>query len=104
MKENRMRMKTKSKVTLQRPGLNFINVLRTAFTCVIPKSVKRLTTSPSFYAFELRVCKSFAKNIDEIDTRILGYSRRLGIITLMKLTPGYLGTQEGWASYVSIAN
>jgi hypothetical protein len=33
------------------PGLNFINILLTAFTCVVPKSVKRLTNSLSLLRF-----------------------------------------------------
>ena len=53
------------------PGLNFINILRTAFTLVDPKSVKNtLKSSVSFYAFGIYVRKSCTFNVDEIDTRL----------------------------------
>jgi len=42
-----------------RPGVNFINILRAAFTLVDPKSVKNtVKSSVSFYAFGIYVRKS----------------------------------------------
>jgi len=42
------------------PGLNFINVLRTAFTLVDPESAKNTVKSlVSFYAFGIYERKSF---------------------------------------------
>ncbi len=51
------------------PGLNFINVLRTAFTLIDPKSVKNTVKSKvSFYTFGIYGRKSCLLNIGEIDT------------------------------------
>jgi len=50
-------------------GLNFINVLCTAFTLVDPKSVKRhWWLNCIFYAFWIYERKSCTQNVDEIDT------------------------------------
>ncbi len=44
--------KRRAKVLIKlTPGSNFINVLCTAFRCVVPKSVKKLRTSLSFLCF-----------------------------------------------------
>ncbi len=56
--------------TVSQPtGVNFINVLCTAFGLVDPKSVKNTAkSSVSFYAFGIYECKSCTWNVDEIDT------------------------------------
>jgi len=46
-------------VSLSGSGVNFINILRTAFTLVDPKSIKNTVKSKvSFYAFGIWVRKS----------------------------------------------
>jgi len=51
-----------------RSGLNFINVLRTAFTLTDPESVKRyLWLNCIFYAFGIYERKSCRYNVDEIE-------------------------------------
>jgi hypothetical protein len=51
-------------------GVNFINVLRTAFTRVNSKSVKNtVKSSVSFKAFGIYERKSYTENVDEIDGR-----------------------------------
>jgi len=48
-------------------GLNFINVLHTAFTCADPECVKkRVKSAVSFDAFGTYELKSCAQNVDEI--------------------------------------
>ncbi len=42
------------------PGVDFINVLCTAFTCVVPKSVKRFTTSLSIFTL---LCSTHVKAV-----------------------------------------
>ncbi len=45
-------------IILERPGVNFINVLRTAFVLVDPKIVKDTVESlVSFYGFGIYECK-----------------------------------------------
>jgi len=52
-----------------RPGLNFINVLRTAFTHVDPECAKKTVKSAvSFGAFGTYERKSCTSNVGEIDT------------------------------------
>ncbi len=52
------------------PGVNFINILRTAFVLVDPKGVKRYWwLNYIFYAFGIYKCKSCTLNIDEIEPR-----------------------------------
>jgi len=48
-------------------GINFINVLHTAFTCADPENGK-IQLSCQFYAFGIYRHKSFVLNVDEIDT------------------------------------
>jgi len=51
-------------------GVNFINVLRTDFTLVDPKSVKNtVKSSVSSYAFGICKSKSCMYNVDEIEPR-----------------------------------
>jgi len=62
--------------TLKEPGLNFINILRAAFTLVDPQSVKKIQLSPQ-YLFTL-----------------LGSVRVKAVLKpLMKLSPGVSRTQ-----------
>ncbi len=64
-----------------RPGINFINVLCTAF--YVRRSWKcknSVKLSVSFYSFGIRVCKSFVKTVDEIDTRWRTGENNLGVI------------------------
>jgi len=59
-----------------RPGVNFINVLCTAFVLVDPESIKNtVKASVSFYAFRIYERKSRTLNVDEIEPRsiIAGY-------------------------------
>jgi len=64
-KEDKIRNYTGSNL-----GLNFINVLRTAFSLVDPESVKNtVKSSVSFYTFGICACKSCTKNVDEIEPR-----------------------------------
>jgi len=42
------------------PGVNFINVLRAAFTHTEPKSIKRQSSHQSFFAFGISTLKSCA--------------------------------------------
>ncbi len=50
------------------PGLNFINVLHTAFILVNPKSVKNTVKSyVYFYAFGICERKRCTLNVDEIE-------------------------------------
>jgi len=50
-------------------GVNFTNVLRTAFALVDPESVKNtVKSSVSFYTFGINERKSCTLNVDEIDT------------------------------------
>jgi len=52
------------------PGVNFINILRTAFTLVDPESIKRYWwLNCIFCAFGIYEHKSCMLNIDEIDPR-----------------------------------
>jgi len=54
----------------QTEGVNFINVLCTAFALVDPKSVKNtVKLSVSFYTFGIYERKSCTQNVDEIDGR-----------------------------------
>jgi len=50
---------TRKMLTKLTPGVNFINILRTAFALVDPESVKNTVKSPvSFYAFGIYKRKS----------------------------------------------
>jgi len=50
------------------PGINFINILRTAFTRTDPKCAKKTVKSAvSFGTFGTYGCKSCTENVDEID-------------------------------------
>ncbi len=52
------------------PGVNFINVLCTAFVLIDPKGVNNtVKSSVSFYAFGIYKRKSCTKNVDEMEPR-----------------------------------
>jgi len=56
--------------SLLRSGVNFLNVLRTAFALVDPESVKNtVKSSVSFYAFGIYERKSCTYNVDDIEPR-----------------------------------
>ncbi len=59
-RSSNVKLQSKSLITkILRPGVNFINILRTAFALLDPKSVKSTVKSPvSFYAFGIYECKS----------------------------------------------
>jgi len=63
------------------PGLNFINVLYTAFTLADSESVKKDTDDWTvfFYAFGIYKCKSFTLNVGEIDTVSSMYGTPLNV-------------------------
>jgi len=63
--------KTDYSITPRKPGINFINVLRTAFTFLDPKREKKiLMTWLSSFSLRSYGRKSCAKYVGEIDTRL----------------------------------
>ncbi len=51
-------------------GIDFTNILRTAFALIDHESVKNtVKSSVSFYAFGIYKLKSCTQNVDEIDFR-----------------------------------
>ncbi len=62
-------MNTHTHTHTQTPGVDFINVQRTAFTLLDPESVKNTVKSLVYFcAFRIYEHKSCTYNIDEIDT------------------------------------
>ncbi len=62
-------------------GVNFINILRTAFALIDPKSVKNTVKTSVYvrYAFGIYERKSCTWNVDEIDTRCQNHQYFTGI-------------------------
>ncbi len=91
-------------------GVNFINVLRTAFTPIGPKSAKRhCWLDCLFCAFGIYVCKSCTWNIDEIEPSLIELIARfclwiVDVLTLIDLLrcntiPSNFFSHSYWGSY-----